>query len=181
MSFTIEQDLADARLAYSLQCKANMQLMQLITASAKCNVPFLYSSKVLKVTVVWKAEPAAIDDRILRVPVKFAIKVLSGDDLAVSVQCIFRADYELAPDHQPTKEEVEAFRTSNAVFNCWPYFREFAQNMLSRMNYPPLSIPFLRLIPKPKARHAVIEVKESDLNHGQPSPEPTTRKAVKKR
>jgi hypothetical protein len=35
------------------------------------------------------------------------------------------------------------------IFNCWPYFREYLQSTVTRMNLLPLTVPLLRLLPKP--------------------------------
>jgi hypothetical protein len=67
----------------------------------------------------------------------------------VSIECRFAAQYGMLGDYRPSDDEIEAFRAGNAVFNCWPYFREFVQNTVVRMNLPPPAIPFLRLVPRP--------------------------------
>jgi hypothetical protein len=69
---------------------------------------------------------------------------------AILVDCTLSAEYKLNPGYVPEPEDVKAFKDGNAVFNCWPYFREFLQNTLTRMNWPPLTAPFMRLQPKPK-------------------------------
>ena len=163
--YLIEQDGSQARLAYSLQCRANLQLMQLTTSSGQCIVPYteLPSSRALTFAVEWEAQEPIVKNKKLTIPVRFGISVSSEEDVVVLVSCVFRADYELAPEYQAATEEIEAFRASNAIFNCYPYFREYVQNTLSRMNYPPLSIPFLRLVAKPMqpAKDAVIEHRKS--------------------
>jgi hypothetical protein len=158
--YSIEQDAPQARLAYSLQCRANIYSMQVTTLSAQCFIPYTEVSDPLTYDVEWEAQNPVIKVKQLTIPVRFGIRVSSDKQPAVVVNCIIRADYELAPDYQAGSEEIEAFRYSNAIFNCYPYFREFVQNTLSRMNYPPLSIPFLRLVPKPPvqpAKNTVIE------------------------
>ena len=57
-----------------------------------------------------------------------------------------REGFEIASEH------VKAFKDGNAIFNAWPYFREYLRNNLQRMGMPPLTAPFLRLQPKPKSR-----------------------------
>jgi hypothetical protein len=42
-----------------------------------------------------------------------------------------------------TEDEVEYFSKYNAMYNVWPYWREFVQNTCYRMNVPALKIPFL--------------------------------------
>ena len=70
----------------------------------------------------------------------------------VSVECAYEVDYVLNEDFEITPEHVKAFKDGNAIFNAWPYFREYLQNNLQRMGLPPLIAPFLRLQPKPKPR-----------------------------
>jgi len=65
------------------------------------------------------------------------------------ISCRLEVAYELAEGYEPTSEQIDAFRQGNAIFNCWPYFREYVQNSVARMNYPPVTIPFLRMVPKP--------------------------------
>lgn len=48
-------------------------------------------------------------------------------------------------------DNFEAFSRSNGVYNAWPYWREFVQNTVARMNLPPLTIPVFRLL-LPKAK-----------------------------
>lgn len=68
------------------------------------------------------------------------------------VECVYEVDYALREGFMPTPEQVKAFQNGNAMFNAWPYFREYLQDSLLRMGYPPLAAPFLRLQPRPKPR-----------------------------
>jgi len=45
------------------------------------------------------------------------------------------------------RANFEAFGQSNGIYNAWPYWREFVQNTVARMNLPPLTIPVFRLLP----------------------------------
>ena len=38
---------------------------------------------------------------------------------------------------------AEYFMTINPISNAWPYWREFVQNMSSRMGFPALTVPLL--------------------------------------
>jgi hypothetical protein len=66
----------------------------------------------------------------------------------IVIECCFEAEYRLAPEFTPPEEQIEAFRSANAVFNCWPFFREFVQTSVTRMHFPPPPVPFLRLARK---------------------------------
>lgn len=65
------------------------------------------------------------------------------------VACVYQLDYGLQGDFEPSPKEVRAFKDGNVIFNCWPYFREYLQETIQRMGYPPLTAPFLRVLPKP--------------------------------
>ena len=47
-----------------------------------------------------------------------------------------------------TKDFFEIYKDLSLQINTWPYFREFVQNMTSRMNIPSLTLPLFKQIPK---------------------------------
>ncbi len=57
-----------------------------------------------------------------------------------------------------TNEAVEQFGKTNGVYNAWPYWREFVQNTIVRMNLPTLTIPVFRLFPPTKPKRAKKKV-----------------------
>jgi hypothetical protein len=67
---------------------------------------------------------------------------------ALLVECSFLATYAIEPSYKPSESELNAFQAGNAIFNAWPYFREFVQTNIARMSLPIPPVPFLRLIPK---------------------------------
>ena len=67
----------------------------------------------------------------------------------VQLDASFEFIYSLPPDTNPTQQELQAFAETNAIMNCWPYWRELIQNTVARMNLPPLLVPLLRLAPPP--------------------------------
>jgi hypothetical protein len=146
---TIAQDHERSKLAYSLQRRASIDLVGLMNVASKCTKAGQDINFPLRFRTRHKCEQALLDGRKLSSAVQFSFDVVNEDeDEMFSLHCMFRADYELEEGYEPTPEEIGAFAESNAVFNCWPYFRELVQSTLARMNYPPLSIPFLRLVPK---------------------------------
>jgi preprotein translocase subunit SecB len=64
---------------------------------------------------------------------------------AVSVECTFEVTYQLKPGFTPTTDQVKAFKDGNAIFNCWPYGRQYVQDTIQRLGFPPLILPFLRV------------------------------------
>jgi preprotein translocase subunit SecB len=63
----------------------------------------------------------------------------------LAITATFIAEYEMAEGFSPSSEELNAFVNANAVFNCWPYWREYVHSTAARMNLPPLTLPFFRV------------------------------------
>jgi hypothetical protein len=71
-----------------------------------------------------------------------------GKHPLLNIAATILAEYQLAEGFVPSPEEQNAFLAANAVFNCWPYWREFVQSTAGRMSLPPLTLPFFRVRPK---------------------------------
>lgn len=56
------------------------------------------------------------------------------------------------------KEFVEFFSKYNAIIHVWPYFREFVQNMTSRMGIPLLTLDLIA--PPPKKERKITNSKK---------------------
>jgi hypothetical protein len=65
----------------------------------------------------------------------------------IKISCVLEAEYSVNPEFEPRDDQIKAFHAGNAIFNSWPYFREFVQNSVVRMHLPPPPVPFLRLMP----------------------------------
>lgn len=61
------------------------------------------------------------------------------------IAATFIAEYEMAEGFNPSAEELNSFVHANALFNCWPYWREYVHSTAARMNLPPLTLPFFRI------------------------------------
>ncbi|HKV23946.1 MAG TPA: hypothetical protein VJN93_05085 [Candidatus Acidoferrum sp.] len=82
---------------------------------------------------------------------------------AISITATFLAEYQLAEGFEPSPAEQKAFMEANAVFNCWPYWREFVKSTTARMNLPPLTLPFFRVLPEKKKDRISSEEKKKQL------------------
>lgn len=63
------------------------------------------------------------------------------------IEATFELVYSVPPRPRPKADEVNAFCKTNAMFNSWPYWREFVQGTVARMGLPPLTLPFFRVTP----------------------------------
>jgi preprotein translocase subunit SecB len=73
----------------------------------------------------------------------FTLKVQSNksDDLILSIT----GSYEilLITDGDIPKSFWNVYKSITLPLKIWPYFRELVQNITSRMNIPPLTLPIL--------------------------------------
>jgi preprotein translocase subunit SecB len=113
----------------------------------------------------------------LRVLVKYLVLGKTGlgeaSTVLVRIMSTFELIYSLPEVIKPTPEEVNAFCKTNAMLNSWPYWREFVQNTIVRMNMPPLTLPLFRLTPVPVRTAAG---RQSELQ----APQDSTSKQEKK-
>jgi hypothetical protein len=90
-------------------------------------------------------------EKMLRVSVRYLLHARRGparqSQLALRIRVLFELRYALPEGLRPTSEEATAFSHTNAMLNSWPYWREFVQNTVARMNLPPLTLPLFRLVP----------------------------------
>jgi len=69
--------------------------------------------------------------------------------LLFEAECTFELLYELIDkSFKPESASIAAFKDGNAIFNCWPYAREFFNSVTTRMALSPPPLPLLKIIPK---------------------------------
>ncbi len=66
-------------------------------------------------------------------------------DLLCSVMAEFELRYALPKELKVTSEVLQKFANVNAIYNVWPYWREIVQNLTTRMDFPPLTLPVFRI------------------------------------
>lgn len=85
-------------------------------------------------------------------------KAQAGVQDILIIRCRFESSYALKPGHSPTSTQISAFHGSNAVFNCWPFFREFVQSMAVRIEFPPPPVPFLVVTSRSEPRQGSTQL-----------------------
>ncbi len=75
----------------------------------------------------------------------------SREEPVVSVKAGFELKYRLPKGLAVTRRDLSTFAKLNGVFNAWPYWREFIQNTVTRMNLPRIILPLYRLTDITKA------------------------------
>jgi len=71
---------------------------------------------------------------------------------SLHIEAVFVLVYKIANLEGLKDENFKAFAHANGVYNAWPYWREFVQNVTSRMGLPPLIIPVFHLFPPAKSK-----------------------------
>jgi len=62
----------------------------------------------------------------------------------ILVEATFELTYKLPRTMSVSTSELEVFANTNAIFNVWPYFREFIQSMFERMALPAPILPLYK-------------------------------------
>ena len=129
--------LRDIRLAYIRAQSEPPSLLRVVQNSAPqiTSKPRIYSLR----------------EENLILPIELSLKVPNGEaeEFMISIDCTFEADYTVKAGFEPTQEQLRAFHEANAIFNCWPFFRELVHSFCTRMGHVPIAVPLLRLGLKP--------------------------------
>jgi hypothetical protein len=79
------------------------------------------------------------------------------------VNCTFETVYRIRDGYSPSEDEKHSFSRGTAVFNCWPYAREFLRDLTARLGHQTPALPLLRIAPK-----RVDPVEDSEVLIGKP-------------
>jgi hypothetical protein len=88
------------------------------------------------------------DDARFLISVRFQLQIretTGEEELQAEISAAFDLSYRLPTEDPFSAEEIEGFGQLHAVFNAWPYWREFVQTSLSRMALPSLTLPLYRM------------------------------------
>jgi hypothetical protein len=170
MAIFIQQDPEEVKQSFSVQRRAEIVDVRLRSASVDSPQETAASTEKMSIDISFDPTVGVCEDGRLSTHIDFAVAASPENDDAVrifGIKCSFRVTYQLEEGFQPTAQEAKAFASANAVFNVWPYFREFAQSTCSRLGFSSApAIPFLKLVPKPEEKPA----SKSDANVTATSP-----------
>jgi len=149
-TFTIFQTKEETELAIAVHRNAQISEVRLARAKVTADRPGNVLKDPISVSMGVKAKDVKGADGQLLVEVSFRLAGAKKGDQAndktvLCVECTFEVSYQLRPEFTPTTEQIKAFKDGNAIFNCWPYCRQYVQEMIQRMGFPPLVLPFFRV------------------------------------
>jgi hypothetical protein len=159
MPILIEQTNEEILAAASVHRNASLKELRLRSSTLDCCTDLdQITGSLLDTDISFSPSAARVEQAILRLSIDFTFRIVkraldddSPEENFLTVACKFEADYGLREGHSPSEAEISSFHRGNAVFNCWPYFREYIHSSVVRMGFPPPPVPFLRLQPKPDA------------------------------
>ena len=149
-SFSIFQTKEETQLAITVHQNAEIDVVRLARAKAAADRPGIALKGPIVISMDVKAKDVEASPGNLLVEVSFRLSGSRKEDqpksrTVVCIECTFEVSYQLRPGFTPTLEQVKAFKDGNAIFNCWPYCRQYVQETIQRLGYPPLMLPFLRV------------------------------------
>src|ERR1039457_644899 len=148
----IEQDKEHAQSAIAFHTRANISEVRLVDARVRCSMAIEDAAFPLESTLQFRAEDHVVGNQKVKIGTRFRFHVTTGSKgpkkPVFLVECRFDTDYELRKGYEPSNEEITAFKDAHAIFNTWPFFREFLNTTATRMGYPAPTVPFLRIVPK---------------------------------
>ncbi len=93
---------------------------------------------VIRVGLEWEVE----HPRLIVIPT-FATD-FEEEPQPYSIVARFRLTYLVDDDAPPDQADVEQFAHWNAIFNAWPYWREFVSSTINRGQLPRFVVPVMR-------------------------------------
>lgn len=149
-SMIIEQTEKETQLAISVHRNAEIGRIRLVRTKAEAEPPEETMKETINVSMDVKSRHVETNQDALRIEVQFSLQGKNTGESAkprkaISIECAFEIDYRLRPDFNLTAEQINAFKDGNAIFNCWPYCREYVQEIVMKLGYPPITLPFLRV------------------------------------
>jgi len=85
-----------------------------------------------------------IEKNVILVKSSIELKAIPEGDRRIALKV--KAEYSLyfSSLHKFTPEFFDIYSKASLQLNVWPYFRELVNNVTSRMNVPPLTIPLFK-------------------------------------
>lgn len=164
MSIIIEQDEKEFRAASEFSTHAELDRVTLVHAAVEKASNIGSLSRPFELSFDYEPGVAAVKSGCANLQVRFDFRAAdAAHNEAVTVKCTLEASYSLAENYSPETDVVHAFHSANAVFNSWPFFREYVQSTVLRMNMPAPPVPLLRLLARAKDESATLSPAEKEV------------------
>jgi hypothetical protein len=160
-----------ALTAFQEHCEIhNITLLSSTVTRAKAGTEFRepFSVKPVLSNIAWSLQ---MDLFVVEVSFEYGAWDSSEPQVRLfSVNCTFEVTYLIRDGYTPAEEEKSSFGRGTAVFNCWPYAREFLRDITARMGHPTPVLPLLRIMPKKAEAPKIAPELESQPKAALPTP-----------
>lgn len=109
----------------------------------------------LEAEIAFNSELFSETDNEFTAIVSFSVIGRSSEDKkyeAVKIEGKYLLNYSIDRDSDVKKADLKSFCDMNAIYNAWPYWREFVQSTTVRMAMPALTLPLLKFRPPNKRK-----------------------------
>jgi hypothetical protein len=168
-AITIEQTPEQAKLAIELHHHAALRSIRVARSRISNRLADLSTASKIALEFAFRSKRIEAPSDVIRLECLFQLTGRESTDAesqaakpeaAIMVNCVYAVEYSVDASFDATPAHVDAFKDGNAIFNCWPYFREYLQSSLVRMNLPVFTAPFLRLQAKQGKKSVVTKRKK---------------------
>lgn len=133
-----EKEVSRHQLKRASVVAQNVQIADVLQVASKTvlkkRTPFEKPSKIYLGVQVENVE--INDNNLLFVDIKLQNKILNKKNtIILQIEATYRLVYHLNPEVVLNDDDLQSFAQINAVYNAWPYWREFVSNTVGRMRY----------------------------------------------
>jgi preprotein translocase subunit SecB len=82
------------------------------------------------------------DEQGFRVEDKYTLTSKKDNKIGLKIEAVYRIRFQSETDI--TDDFFDIYKSISLPLNIWPFFRELAHSVTSRMNIPPLSLPLIK-------------------------------------
>lgn len=123
-----------------------LQSVKLVESTVKSNIRSPKEVGKIDLFVDTSTQPPHLpEDGVIFIQPTINTVVTSQEKTVVSIMATFELTYLVPKETKVTQEQLNDFARLNGMYNVWPYWREFVQSMVTRMNLPPLVLPLFRV------------------------------------
>ena len=150
MPFVIEQDPGHARERLEFIGHAELSAIRMVNFSAS-RARALPEAEQLQLSMNHRTEAVQSPPGRQLFHVEIEVRSAAGEtaEPVFEAKTRFELEYTLSDGYEPPEAHVQAFMEGNAVFHCWPFFREFVQSSTQRMGLTVPPMPMLVLTTRP--------------------------------
>lgn len=149
MSFLVEQSPENLKARATFIAQSELSAIRMVEFSAeRTQRPPAGGQLSLEMSHRTEEGPAEEGRQVFHVRIAVRATAEPEGETVFEVKTHFEAEYTLAAGYAPVEEQLQAFMEGNAVFHCWPFFREFVQSATQRMGLMAPPMPMLVLAPR---------------------------------